>query len=156
MSSSFLKNCATLGYIGYLPAPGTVASLVTVPLAFLLHQYIPSWYLATIIISYCIGHVIVNNVLGLFNEADPSQIVIDELVGCLIALYALPFSWPVWLLAFVLFRFFDIYKFGLVAWSEKLPGATGIMVDDVIAGVLSNLCVRLVLMVFSGVLYGSL
>ncbi len=156
MNLGFLRNCATLGYIGYLPAPGTCASLVTIPVALFFTLYLPSWYLIAVIMGYCVSYSIVTTVLSSFGEPDPSCIVLDEVIGCLIALYALPFSWIAWVSAFVFFRFFDINKFGLVALSEKASGATGIMLDDLVAGVLSNLCVHLLLVLLNGGLYAAL
>ena len=142
----FLKNCATLGYIGYMPASGTIASLVTVPFAFLVQYYLAPWYLLLFIISYCSSYAILHAVLPSFAYHDPSEVVIDEFLGCLITFYALPCSWAVCIVGFLLFRFFDISKIGLVGWAERLPGAYGIILDDVMAGLLSNICIRLLFM----------
>ena len=152
MTMNYLKNYATLGRIGYLPASGTFASLATVPLALLLRSYFsPLLYVCTILVLYLVSYLIIKKILVLFYEDDPSEIVIDELIGCLIALYAIPVSVVAWGLAFVLFRLFDIYKCGLIGRVEKLPGATGIILDDVVAGLLSNFCVHM-LFVGMGVL----
>lgn len=143
-----LKPLLTLGPIGYLPAPGTCASLVTLPFAFLLARVLPlSWYALVIIIGTCISCVFINLCRAHFTGKDPSEIVIDEVFGCALACFALPALWWAWVLAFVLFRIGDIFKFSIIGYAEKLPGALGIMADDLIAGLLSNLCVH-------GVLYG--
>ena len=67
--------------------------------------------------------------------------MIDEWVGQWIALSFLPVSASYGLIAFVLFRFFDISKFKLVGYIEKLPGAFGVMLDDVVAGILTVLII---------------
>jgi phosphatidylglycerophosphatase A len=68
---------------------------------------------------------------------DPGFVVIDEVVGQWIALIAIKPDWPHALLALLLFRLFDIWKPGPVRMLEKLPEGTGIMLDDVAAGVLA-------------------
>lgn len=89
---------------------------------------------------------------------DDSRIVVDEWIGCWIAmvgippLHALPhhFGFGV-LTAFVLFRVFDVYKVRWVRQLQDLPGGWGVVLDDVLAGLLANLCAR-VIIVFIGVL----
>ncbi len=71
-------------------------------------------------------------------EEDPGFVVIDEWAGMLIALYFVTEPSPVsLLLAFALFRLFDILKPGPVRWAEAIPGAWGIMADDLLAGLLA-------------------
>jgi phosphatidylglycerophosphatase A len=80
------------------------------------------------------------------DDHDPSEIVIDELVGQWIALMPLSFAawnsdipihvmWPGWIAAFALFRLFDIWKPWIIGWADKRGDALGVMLDDVIAGV---------------------
>jgi len=69
-------------------------------------------------------------------HADPQWIVIDEWCGMWIALTCCPDRTVSWIAtAFVLFRFFDISKIGPVGWAERVPGALGVMLDDIVAGV---------------------
>ena len=69
-------------------------------------------------------------------QKDPQRVVVDEVVGQWITLAgATALNWKSWLLAFALFRLFDIWKPWPVRQFEKLPGGTGIVMDDVIAGV---------------------
>lgn len=77
---------------------------------------------------------------------DPSQTVIDELAGQWLALVAIPASPLAVLLSFILFRFFDILKPGLVDRAQRLPGGWGIMADDVLAGIFANLSLRLLML----------
>jgi len=71
------------------------------------------------------------------NLKDPSQVVIDEVAGQLIALLAAPLNWKYLLASFILFRGFDIVKPPPVRQLERLPGGMGIMMDDVAAGFLA-------------------
>ena len=68
------------------------------------------------------------------DDHDPSEVVIDEAVGMGISLFMLPHSFGLYLLAFVLFRIFDIFKPSFIYQIQDLPGGWGIMVDDVLAG----------------------
>ena len=79
-------------------------------------------------------------------KSDPSEVVIDEVIGQWIAILPIGYIfqlehtntenlWIFWLWAFVSFRFFDIVKLGLVGWADKLGGALGIILDDILAGV---------------------
>jgi phosphatidylglycerophosphatase A len=85
-------------------------------------------------------------------DHDPSQIVIDEVAGQWIALLPLAI-WPLpfdsaavyYLFGFVAFRFFDITKPGLVGWADRLVGPLGVMLDDVIAGVMAAAVMALVM-----------
>ena len=73
-----------------------------------------------------------------------SFIVVDEWVGQWITFSFLPVNYTIAILGFLLFRFFDISKVGPVKYFEKLPGAWGVMADDVIAGILSMVSLLLI------------
>ena len=78
------------------------------------------------------------------NTEDPGMIVIDEVVGQWIALLCVPADWIGYLLAFALFRVFDISKPWPACWADsKLRSATGVMLDDVFAGLYALLCAAL-------------
>ena len=96
-------------------------------------------------------------------DHDPSEVVIDEVVGQMIALMPLSFAawkgdlaitllWPGWIAAFALFRLFDILKPGPVGWADRLHTPLGVMLDDVIAGIMAALCVVLLAALSHGVL----
>ena len=80
---------------------------------------------------------------------DPSIVVVDEIVGMWIAVLHLPWSFLSLLIAFILFRIFDILKPPPAAWVEQIPRGWGIMLDDVVAGIYANLGARLVLVILS-------
>ena len=81
----------------------------------------------------------------LFGIKDASPIVIDEIAGMLMTYYAVPVALLPLVVGFVCFRFFDIYK--PLPQLEQLPGGWGIMLDDLFAGLLSQGCIRCVLLV---------
>lgn len=143
MKNDYLfRYYATLGPIGYLPASGTFATFVTLIILSLM-PYTTSWnYPFFLVITYCCFYYFVKKILIYYAEDDPSQIVVDEVIGCLVTFYAVPVSWLSLCFGFLLFRFFDISKIGPVGWFERIKGASGIMLDDVAAGVLSNIILR--------------
>jgi phosphatidylglycerophosphatase A len=76
---------------------------------------------------------------------DPQFVVIDEVAGQLIALIAVPLAWKTFLAGFILFRAFDIVKPPPVRQLERLPEGTGIVLDDVAAGILALVALHLLL-----------
>lgn len=137
-----IKQLATLGPIGYFKAPGTCATLATFPLVLLLRYIpIPYGYSVAVLIIFCASVMVVRYALPLFgNKKDPSEIVLDEVVGTVITFLGIPLEHAFW--GFLLFRLFDISKPLLVQQLERLPGAWGIIMDDVAAGFLANFCLR--------------
>jgi phosphatidylglycerophosphatase A len=116
-------------------APGTWGSLVVLPAALLG----PYWALSLAVIVGVLGWLAVREVLADQPTADPGWIVADEAAGMLLALAALP-AGAGWIgvgLAFLLFRAFDILKPWPVSWADGLHGATGVMLDDILAGAIA-------------------
>lgn len=132
---------ATAGGVGRLPgAPGTYGSLVGLALAAATPAAAyPVFALATA----AIGLWATAKALPAFATKDPSEIVIDEVSGQIIALApaAGAIGWAEAAIGFVAFRFFDILKPGPVRAAERAPGAWGVMLDDWAAGVAAALCV---------------
>lgn len=138
---------ATFFYVGHIrPAPGTWGSFAALPAAWAIYIVAGPWGLvAGVIASYLLGvWATAAETKGKDNH-DPSEIVIDEVCGQWIALLPLAFGaarqdvnilalWPGWIAAFALFRLFDITKWGPVGWADRMHGPTGVMLDDVIAG----------------------
>ena len=81
---------------------------------------------------------------ALLDRRDDPRIVIDEFLGYWIAVSFLPRTLPVIVLAFVLFRLLDVVKPVGVRWMGELPGGWGVVMDDVFAGLLANLALRLI------------
>lgn len=136
---------ATVCGIGKVPyAPGTAGSLVALALAYPIAHRFGMPVLAPL--GLLVG------VAGIWfagayakdcGVRDPKSCVIDEVAGQWIALAAAPFSPLGFLLAFTLFRFFDIRKIWPADVAERLPGGLGIVADDVVAGVMAAMAVWL-------------
>ena len=126
---------ATLGGIGRLkPAPGTWGSLVVLPLALLG----PAAALFLALLVTLLGFFAVRSVLHEAPNEDPGWIVVDEAAGMLLALAGLTTDAGLWgvLIAFGLFRIFDIFKPWPISWADQQSGAFGVMLDDIVAGAL--------------------
>lgn len=122
-------------------APGTVGSLAAIPFYFLLAQ-LPNWgYLLCLALASIIGVYLCGKTSRDMGVHDHGGIVWDEFVGVWITLFMLPEGWY-WLLAgFLLFRLFDILKPFPIGYLDKhIHGGTGIMLDDIIAGIFAWLC----------------
>ncbi len=153
--------------VGYIrPAPGTWGSLVALPWGWLLHV-IGGFPLLCIgvIAAFLKGWWATQVMTRGSEDHDPSEIVVDELVGQWIALLPLSYAawsmsinvlvmWPGWIAAFLLFRLFDILKPGPVGWADRRGDALGVMLDDVIAGVFAALGVLALAGLYHGVLAG--
>ncbi len=155
---------ATFFYVGHLrPAPGTWGSLAALPVAWgLLVLGGPVLLAVGIAASITLGWWATILETKGKDDKDPSEIVIDEVAGQWIALLPVAIGaahsgapalaiWPGWIAAFVLFRLFDIWKPGLVGWADRRGGAMGVMLDDVIAGVMAAVCVG----ILGGVWHGA-
>ena len=143
---------ATLGGLGRVRyAPGTWGSLVGLLLAWWLTPadagltWLPASfaYSAWLVVGSPIGVFAAGQSARTAGRADPSHVIVDECLGMLWSLAGLPRHVGLWLLGFILFRLFDITKPGLIRRCEALPGGWGIMADDVAAGLLTNLLLRL-------------
>ncbi len=147
----FINTLASFFYTGYIPvAPGTWASL----LAVIIWIFLPveSVLIRTIIVSSAI-------LIGIFvaglsemysGIVDPSYIVIDEVAGMWLALLLIPQirfpeQLPIFFVAFVVFRFFDITKIYPINKLEQIGGGFGIMMDDIAAGIFTAITVNLIL-----------
>ena len=142
---------ATVLGVGRLkPAPGTWGSLVVLPAALLG----PAWALALGLLVWALGWMAVRRVLADRPTEDPGWIVVDEAAGMLIALAGLPAGagWVGVSLAFLLFRAFDIVKPWPVSWADRQHGATGVMLDDILAGAIAAALLLLFGFVLPGVL----
>ena len=142
---------ATLFGIGRLhPGPGTWGSAATVLLWAALAHELPAQFrmptaIALAILVTLIGIPAATQVARAYATKDPQFVVIDEVAGQLIALIAVPLSWKTFLAGFILFRAFDIVKPPPVRQLERLPEGTGIMLDDVAAGLYALVVMQLLL-----------
>ena len=138
MMLSFSKILSTFFYLGKIKyAPGTIASLATLILWYL---FSPSditlrFYLLTVIVV--LAYVSTYYSLALFKEKDPQCIVIDEVVGMSIPLAILPNDLILFVVSFLLFRFFDILKPSIIYYAQNLDGVYGVLMDDILAGLIT-------------------
>ena len=132
------------------PGPGTWGSLATVALWAILAHFLPSSWLipvniALALLAVAVGIPAATQVARASGLKDPQFVVIDETAGQLITLIGAPLAWKSFLAGFILFRAFDIVKPPPVRQLERLPEGTGIVVDDVAAGLYGLLVMRLLL-----------
>ena len=139
---------ATGLYSGYLPiAPGTWGSLVGLLLVFLLNYLTLPVYVIITGILFVIGIFSAGEAEKILDNRDPGIVVIDEIVGMLITMIAVPLNPLTMLLGFFLFRAFDIVKpFPVNIFDQRFHGGVGIMLDDVVAGIYS-------LIILQGIIY---
>ena len=136
---------ATALGIGYTPfAPGTFGSAAGLVLWWFLPHTV-SVQLAAIVIVFALGTWSGSVAERHFHRTDPGQVVLDEVLGMLITLFMNPVGWLGALVGFVLFRAADIVKPYPANRLEALHGGFGIMADDAMAAVYSNLALRVVL-----------
>jgi len=161
--NALARLIGTLCYVGYLrPAPGTWGSLIALPWAYAIWWIGGLWlFVLAIPVAYIKGLWATRQMTDGKDDHDPSEIVVDELVGQWIALlpvfigaYAAGSApldlWPGWIAAFVLFRIFDITKPGPIGTADRRGDATGVMLDDVIAGIFAALGVLIMAAVAHG------
>ena len=132
--------------IGKLPkAPGTWGSLAAfLPWFFIRGLSLPL-YLAFVAALFVAGFFASGAAEKIMDRPDPGCIVIDEIVGMLITLTLAPAHPAAWLLAFILFRLFDIFKPFPVSWLDRhIHGGMGIMLDDVMAGIYALICLQII------------
>jgi phosphatidylglycerophosphatase A len=132
------------------PGPGTYGSIAALLLWFVaahtLHLTPATLAIATAIAALAailIGIPAATIVARESGREDPGHVVIDEVAGQLITLIFCPPDWPHAILALILFRLFDVLKPWPIRKLEALPAGTGIMLDDVAAGILALLCVQI-------------
>ncbi len=131
------------------PAPGTWGTLAGVPLVWLASSLLTTHsigFLSLIVLGCVIGIYLCGQTARDVGVHDHGAIVWDEIMGLFIAMLWLPLSWKTLVLAFVLFRLFDILKPWPISWLDKhVHGGVGIMLDDVIAGLMACGVAHLVL-----------
>ena len=162
----YLSLAVTTCGVGYLPfAPGTFGSLLAVGFYVLLanlfgaYRYRPSLmepeFLVAAIHAVILIAFLLFILLGIWSagratqmlgDLDPSQSVIDEVIGQLIVFLFIPFTTSLWMIgaAFLFFRFFDIWKPYPIDYLQSLPAGIGVCADDILAGVYAGVCLSVV------------
>ena len=159
MSKKLALFIATYCGLGLSPkAPGTVGSIGTIPLAFVLAYFFGIYgILISAILVTIIGIMATDAVIKDQEDKDPGKVVIDEVAGQLLAfvtvadnLYHNTQLWWIYLVGLAAFRFFDICKMGPVKWFDsKMKNAYGVMMDDVCAGLMASVVVWMIFKYFA-------
>ena len=166
----YLSLGVTTFGVGYLPlAPGTWGSIVGVGIYLAVAGIVAtvslgvkvqisglgwdpfvSWIHAIILIAFLLftllGVWAAGRATQLLGNSDPSQAVVDEVIGQLIVFLFVPFgiAWPMILAGFLLFRLFDIWKPYPIDYLQVLPGGIGVCADDILAGVYAGVCLSVI------------
>ena len=165
-SLDYLSLAVTTCGVGYLPlAPGTWGSLVAVAFYVLLanvfggYRYAPgspgsefmiaaihALILIAFLLFILLGVWAAGRSTELFGDLDPSQAVVDEVIGQLIVFLFIPFtsSWVLVGAGFIFFRLFDIWKPYPIDYLQNLPAGIGVCADDILAGVYGGVCLSVV------------
>jgi phosphatidylglycerophosphatase A len=163
----YLALAFTTWGVGYIPgAPGTYGSMIAVGIYMLISSVETSlgihgissgkdpqqvaafhWALNAVLLTvFCIVGVLASGrAVPLLGNEDPSEAVVDELMGQFITFLFIPFGlgWPFILAGFILFRIFDIWKPYPIDDLQVLPGGLGICADDIVAGVYAGICLAI-------------
>ena len=133
--------------LGNMPfAPGSFGTLAGLPLCWLLSRIDSriSWILIALSIPFAIW--VAGEAEKILGKKDPGAIVIDEIVGMLFTMAGLPFTAATAGLGFLLFRVFDITKpFPIRFLERRFKGGTGIVLDDIAAGLAANITLRIII-----------
>ena len=134
---------ATCGPVGYLKfAPGTFGSLIGLVLVLIASGHI-ALFVVLLFVSVFLGIWSSGITSRDLSNHDPSQVVIDEVCGVIISFLAIPIGFWTILVGFIGFRFFDIVKPPPIRWLERFPGGFGIVLDDLLAGIYTNVILQI-------------
>jgi phosphatidylglycerophosphatase A len=135
---------ATGFFIGTVPfAPGTFGSVIGLPICFLISRLdiLPSIICTVLFILFAIW--VAAAAEKVLKKKDAGEIVIDEIAGLIVTFIGLPFTLKIVIAGFIIFRTFDILKpFPIRFLEKKVAGGSGVVLDDVLAGLYGNLILR--------------
>ncbi|AGH81557.1 phosphatidylglycerophosphatase [Psychromonas sp. CNPT3] len=131
-------------------APGTMGTLVAVPLFYFLSFLSVEAYFIVLVVGSLLGIWFCHVTSRDMGVHDHKCIVWDEFIGYWITMFMVPFSVQWAIVGFILFRFFDIVKPYPISWlDKKVAGGFGIMIDDIVAGIFAAICLQLLIYVAS-------
>jgi phosphatidylglycerophosphatase A len=144
--NKFFLFLATAFGVGFSPiAPGTLGTLVAIPIYYFLSEIPSPLYEITLIGFFFLSVWISQNAEIFFGKKDDQRIVIDEIIGFLITMLWVPKTIRFIIIGFFLFRFFDILKpFPIRRLEKGFKGGFGVVLDDVVAGIYANIILRLI------------
>ncbi|MCK4523543.1 phosphatidylglycerophosphatase A [candidate division WOR-3 bacterium] len=147
MSNLITKIIASIFFTGYIKkGGGTVAAIITC----IVFYYTKDFFLVFLIITFSliIGTIVSYKAEEIWGH-DSSKIVIDEFAGMALSLFLLPKILWVYVVAFFLFRLFDIFKIFPINKVQMLDGGVGVMADDVLSGIFANLITGIIICIVS-------
>lgn len=131
-------------------APGTFGTLLGVPLFYVMQPLGLPMYLLLTLLMFVVGVWVCAAAANALAVHDHSGIVWDEVVGYLVTMIAVPFTWYWAVAGFALFRLFDIIKPWPINWfDQKVRGGFGIMLDDVLAGCYAAISLHVLVIIFA-------
>ncbi len=143
MRDELAKYFSTFFYLGYFPyAAGSLATGFGGLCAGILFLH-PIMLIVVLGMVTGIGFLVSGRMEEIIGQKDPPCIVIDEVAGALIAFFMLPLTWPVFWTTFFVFRAFDMFKIYPASILEKRNGAVGVMMDDIVAGLYTNVIMQI-------------
>ncbi len=142
----FFLLLATGFGVGYSPvAPGTLGTLLAIPIYYFLSEIHFPLYEITLIAFFFLSVWIAENAEKFFRKKDDPRIVIDEVIGFLVTMLWVPKTIRFVIIGFFLFRFFDILKpFPIRRLEKRFEGGFGVVLDDVMAGVYANIILQII------------
>lgn len=144
-----IKTISTFFYVGYLPfIPGTFASIAAIFLFYFVKDNNFIYILLTLTLI-ALGFLLTGRAEKIFNKKDAGCIVIDEVSGMLLSLIFIPYDIKLVIMSFVLFRILDTLKPYPLDRLQNLTGSIGIMSDDIVAGLYTNIILQVVLRLVS-------
>ena len=145
MKFNFYKSISTCFGLGFVsPLPGTLTSFLTLVIIWTIQTHFSREITILVILFITlIGYISVKK--NPDNRSDPKEIVIDEFIGQSLILVFLPLTYQNYILAFIFFRFFDIYKpMPINYFEKKYQNAFGVIFDDIIAAFYSLISIYLI------------
>jgi len=131
-------------YVGFLPLiPGTFGSLAGLALFYLIKDNTPVYLLFTLILII-LGFLVTGEAEKILNKKDARPIVIDEVSGMLLSLLFLPYDIKLVIIGFFLFRLLDTLKPYPAGPIQRLKGGIGVMSDDIVVGIYTNIILQVV------------
>jgi phosphatidylglycerophosphatase A len=132
-------------FSGHIPfAPGTMGTLVAIPLYLLLVNALTGWQYAAAVVVLTLAAIWISDLAEkVYGRKDPPQVVIDEIAGFLLTMTAVPPRAVYIVMGFALFRVFDILKPQPAGWiNARMRGGSGIVLDDIVAGLYANIVLQ--------------
>lgn len=140
------KFFSTVFFVGYLPLmPGTFGSIAGVGLFYLIKGSNPATYFLFVFGIIVLGLMTSGRTEKLLNKKDPGCIVIDEVAGMLLALSFMPYDLKIIFLGFLIFRILDTLKPYPASRLQNMHGAVGVIGDDLVAGIYTNIVLQVIL-----------